>query len=302
MEFFELYGCYFNYEEVGISVRDGGTYFSKVNRGWQDYFKKNLLSVEDPTDPSNDISRGSYAIQKVRTTFAGAHGILTAAAYLRAGMMRSHQNGQHFSLRGYYNSEDASILGNILGVTQETINHRRLIQEVYDDRTLHRMLGVEPRKTVIPAPAADSRRTINFQSESSRNSHAKSGQVVKEIFEEADMEMDSDIEELEKPERHSKRRDRSEEEEGRYGISAHERPPSKRRRTGTVKDTHTVFTTDDEEEEEGLIVNAITDEGESLEEYESDGTEEARDSKAARRRSYWLSKGVGTGAIDGDSS
>jgi non-canonical poly(A) RNA polymerase PAPD5/7 len=51
MEFFELYGCYFNYEEVGISVRGGGSYFNKVNRGWQDYYRKNLLSIEDPTDP-----------------------------------------------------------------------------------------------------------------------------------------------------------------------------------------------------------------------------------------------------------
>jgi non-canonical poly(A) RNA polymerase PAPD5/7 len=51
MEFFELYGCYFNYEEVGISVRDGGTYFSKRQRGWHDYYKGNLLSIEDPADP-----------------------------------------------------------------------------------------------------------------------------------------------------------------------------------------------------------------------------------------------------------
>lgn len=51
LEFFELYGCYFNYEEVGISLRNGGSYFNKANRGWQDYIKKNLLSIEDPTDP-----------------------------------------------------------------------------------------------------------------------------------------------------------------------------------------------------------------------------------------------------------
>jgi non-canonical poly(A) RNA polymerase PAPD5/7 len=50
MEFFELYGCYFNYEEVGISVRNGGSYFSKRQRGWYDFTKKNLLSIEDPTD------------------------------------------------------------------------------------------------------------------------------------------------------------------------------------------------------------------------------------------------------------
>ena len=51
MEFFELYGCYFNYEEVGISVRNGGSYFSKKQRGWYDSMKRNLLSIEDPTDP-----------------------------------------------------------------------------------------------------------------------------------------------------------------------------------------------------------------------------------------------------------
>ena len=50
MEFFELYGCYFNYQEVGISIRDGGSYFSKGRRGWQDPNKPHLLSVEDPND------------------------------------------------------------------------------------------------------------------------------------------------------------------------------------------------------------------------------------------------------------
>jgi non-canonical poly(A) RNA polymerase PAPD5/7 len=51
MEFFEFYGLYFNYHEVGISLRDGGTYFSKARRGWMDY-KQSLLSIEDPADMS----------------------------------------------------------------------------------------------------------------------------------------------------------------------------------------------------------------------------------------------------------
>jgi len=50
MEFFELYGCYFNYQEVGISIRNGGSYYSKARRGWQDPSKPHLLSVEDPND------------------------------------------------------------------------------------------------------------------------------------------------------------------------------------------------------------------------------------------------------------
>lgn len=51
MEFFELYGLYFNYEETGISVCEGGQYFNKKQRGWQNPIKKGLLSIEDPTDP-----------------------------------------------------------------------------------------------------------------------------------------------------------------------------------------------------------------------------------------------------------
>lgn len=51
MEFFELYGCYFRYDEVGISVRDGGSYYNKARRGWFDYRSPGLLSIEDPGDP-----------------------------------------------------------------------------------------------------------------------------------------------------------------------------------------------------------------------------------------------------------
>jgi non-canonical poly(A) RNA polymerase PAPD5/7 len=51
MEFFELYGLHFNYHEAGISLRDGGTYYSKARRGWMDH-KQSLLSIEDPADTS----------------------------------------------------------------------------------------------------------------------------------------------------------------------------------------------------------------------------------------------------------
>ncbi len=50
IEFFELYGKRFNYDEVGISLSDGGTYFSKQTRGWHADYKRNILSVEDPAD------------------------------------------------------------------------------------------------------------------------------------------------------------------------------------------------------------------------------------------------------------
>ena len=50
MEFFELYGKYFNYGETGISLRHGGSYFNKRERGWRNYDRSYLLSIEDPGD------------------------------------------------------------------------------------------------------------------------------------------------------------------------------------------------------------------------------------------------------------
>jgi non-canonical poly(A) RNA polymerase PAPD5/7 len=52
IEFFEFYGCYFNYEKTGISIGEGGRYYGKVERGWAEFDrrKQGLLSVEDPVD------------------------------------------------------------------------------------------------------------------------------------------------------------------------------------------------------------------------------------------------------------
>lgn len=159
MEFFELYGVYFNYEEVGISVRDGGTYYSKRERGWAEWGNKaGLLSIEDPADPSecdfvvslalylenatfadlvlldggdlwrafyyfillgNDISRGSFNIGRVRQTFAGALSIMTAAAHQHATVLSARRSGRAVNLRGYEDPADMSILSSVLGVTQE---------------------------------------------------------------------------------------------------------------------------------------------------------------------------------------
>ena len=66
IEFFELYGKYFNFMETGISVRYGGYYFNKRERGWQNPRRPHLLSIEDPVDTSAlDIL--SFAYQDLPT-------------------------------------------------------------------------------------------------------------------------------------------------------------------------------------------------------------------------------------------
>ena len=50
IEFLELYGRNFHYDEVGISIRRGGFYYNKVSRGWKRAAQPYLLSIEDPQD------------------------------------------------------------------------------------------------------------------------------------------------------------------------------------------------------------------------------------------------------------
>lgn len=37
MNFFELYGCKFNYRDLGISIRKGGFYFKRSDRDWENF-------------------------------------------------------------------------------------------------------------------------------------------------------------------------------------------------------------------------------------------------------------------------
>ncbi|KAF8495367.1 Nucleotidyltransferase [Gautieria morchelliformis] len=123
MEFFELYGHYFNYENTGISLRHGGTYFNKLARGWSDFRRPSLLSIEDPLDSSNDISKSSFNMTRIRKIMAGAHEVLAAVALTRSRILMSKARGQYTDLRGSYGKaredDDQSILGSVMGVTQE---------------------------------------------------------------------------------------------------------------------------------------------------------------------------------------
>lgn len=65
IDFFELYGTLFNYEDVGISIRKG--YFPKESRGWEGWDERSRfrLCVENPQDTTVDIGKASYNIKRV---------------------------------------------------------------------------------------------------------------------------------------------------------------------------------------------------------------------------------------------
>jgi non-canonical poly(A) RNA polymerase PAPD5/7 len=61
---------------------------------------------------------------RVRKTLAGAHEVLTAAAFMRGRVLTAKARGEYTSLRGssentHHEYDNESILGSVMGVTQE---------------------------------------------------------------------------------------------------------------------------------------------------------------------------------------
>ncbi|KAK7034747.1 hypothetical protein VNI00_012154 [Paramarasmius palmivorus] len=298
VEFFELYGKYFNFAEVGVSLRDGGRYYSKRRRGWQVEWKKGLLSVEDPADASNDISSGSYNFPKVKATFAGAYEILLSTIYLKADILRSQLDGRTISFRRGRDSGELSVLGSILDVGMNIINHRRIVQEVYDKRTLHRMLGVAPRPTVVMAPPDPS------PSEKPVNGVAKKPYIIdSDSSEDQDESEDEEVTYLgsksapangrknSRANGSGKRKDRDnedEEEEGRYAIG------KKRGQGSGTRSQPLYYVGSDSDDDASVTLNEEAHY--ALNEEEQTQSKKPPSQSNDKKRSFWLSKGIGSGA------
>jgi len=70
LQYFEFFGNILNYDEVGISLLKGGSFFLKKDRNWDSPERPYLLCLEDPVNPTNDIGRNSFGILTVKRAFA----------------------------------------------------------------------------------------------------------------------------------------------------------------------------------------------------------------------------------------
>ncbi|KAL3673971.1 hypothetical protein V7S43_001655 [Phytophthora oleae] len=98
MGFFTLYGRDFNYTDLGISVRNGGSYFRKSLRRWSDAGRPFLIAMENPNEPNLDIGKNSYEMRTVKRSFDYARQVLENEIY------------RH----GQFNALPGSILGTII--------------------------------------------------------------------------------------------------------------------------------------------------------------------------------------------
>lgn len=187
LEFLELYGKNFGYDEVGISIRGNGSYFRKAARGWKDDRCPFKLSIEDPGDPSNDIAKGSFSILNVRQTYGGAFDIMTAVMCQRATSKEDASRKRRKGNNGHRDEDEEarealltsarlgesdkdpdSLLGNIIGANREMIKARRDIDALWKSGTLQYLLGRSPPPR-DPVPHNTSRPSYQEDSQASRD-------------------------------------------------------------------------------------------------------------------------------------
>ena len=77
LEFLEFYGIKLNFSNVGISVRGSGKLYNKKDKGFFNALRPNMLSLENPEEPSDDLAKSSYRFQNVRLAFAHSFYILS---------------------------------------------------------------------------------------------------------------------------------------------------------------------------------------------------------------------------------
>lgn len=154
---------------TGITLRQGGGYFSKHRRGWENPRSPYLLSIEDPANPDNDISSGSYNVLGVRAAFGGAFDLITATMYHRQSLLLSRATGgsvrpllsvpiptssggsgastpNHRRFTEDGEIEDPlrqSLLGDIMGVTEDILEARERNLTLFAAGTVHKSLGLE---------------------------------------------------------------------------------------------------------------------------------------------------------------
>ncbi|CAN6483329.1 unnamed protein product [Victoria cruziana] len=84
VKFFDFYGRKLNVNDVGISCNGEEAFFLKSSKGFLKLERPNLISIEDPQEPTNDIGKNSYNFSQIRSAFAAAYSTLTDARTLEA--------------------------------------------------------------------------------------------------------------------------------------------------------------------------------------------------------------------------
>lgn len=266
IDFFELYGKNFGYDDVAISISDG--YPSYIPKScWKTLEpsrSKFSLAIQDPGDPNNNISRGSFNMKDIKKAFAGAFELLVNKCWELDSATFKDRVGK-------------SILGNV-------IKYRGQKRNFKDERDL-----VE-NKAIIENERYHKRRTRIVQEDVFIND-------IDEVSVEEIYKLDQPIK--------KKRKATKDKREGRIKKSAIPSPPpdlavNKRKIQGKAKEVDH----DSPPHQRNLSIDDLMGLSENDQESDQDQKEvdtplgqdgkpplETKTVDAQTRRDYWLSKG-----------
>lgn len=145
LEFFELYGVKFKYNEMGIRVQGEGCFMSKENlRRQMNSQSLSILCIEDPVCPGNELAKGSFNVPAIRFALENAYRLL------------NNDCGAYYS----QTNSTFSLLGKLIYIPRDMIMHRDRIMRLYN--SLHNASQIiTPPVTFAPgAPNTDTTRAI----------------------------------------------------------------------------------------------------------------------------------------------
>ncbi|KAG9088159.1 hypothetical protein FS749_002381 [Ceratobasidium sp. UAMH 11750] len=201
-----------------------------------------------------------------------------------------------------------SILGSILNVSQETINHRRMVAELYDSGALHEAAGVpfepisttehEPPSRPDPKHSPSLLARLGPSNQSSPNKNGRRSSNRKRERSPSPKEstvLDSDNsawDAADKGARLAAGDSDSDDEDGRYGVE----PVRKRARKEQPEDV--VWISDDSEEDQapkgGISIAGASRRAQMNGVKDMNGQDKNRE-RVDKRREYWRSKGSSGG-------
>ncbi|ODV76951.1 uncharacterized protein CANTADRAFT_8128 [Suhomyces tanzawaensis NRRL Y-17324] len=133
IEFFELYGRNFSYDNLIIALdpeTDLPKYLLKLKYKYLDTSRNPFsIIIQDPSDPSNNITRSSYNLRDIKKAFGGAYQLLVEKCYSLNGSSYKSRIGN-------------SILGDIIKFNGSTrdfnddrdkVKNHALIQELEEE-------------------------------------------------------------------------------------------------------------------------------------------------------------------------
>ena len=159
IDFFELYGKNFGYDDVAISIGDGrAEYIPKHDFKQSNPVRTSFsLAIQDPGDPYNNISRGSFNLRDIKKSFSGAFDLVVNKCFAMESATFKDRIGQ-------------SILGNIIkyrGSIREFKDERDLVENkaIIENEKYHKKRSRIVHEDVFLNPSSDSEPDLEEEEE-----------------------------------------------------------------------------------------------------------------------------------------